>query len=253
MWPLLQADILGLLSADDLIGQRLGVAIEPGDTQSNINTKIAKVVGPGRDGKLGVGFLVLPVERAEDENPNIPGGPLKLWLTIQFCENVNINQSKQGTDIPIRIYAARAEKILKLYTPVGFTNSLVPATPVITEFTDDLNKALRIGNVEFTATEADDAPMRRLNRPQITVAGDVTQLSDIRYQINSGSPLATVVQASAAKIYYTLDGSHPWEGNPSAVLYSAPVAIAAACLFRARAFGVGDGQIASDTAAKNFV
>ena len=64
----------------------------------------------------------------------------------------------------------------------------------------------------------------------------------------------TVVQSQADSIYYTTDGSHPYAGNPQAKLYSAPVTVTEACLFRARAFGVdGDfNTIASDTAAQNF-
>jgi len=241
LWPLIQQDILGVLSADEFIGTRIGYAVEPGETISNINAKLTKVVGAGKDGKIGVGFLVLPIERAEDENPNMPGGPLKLTITIQFVENVNLNQSGTGAGIPIRVFAARCQKILKLYTPVGLTNSLVSETPVISEFTDDTNKALRIGQIEFTATEADDAPMRRLNRPTITVAG-----SDYPFAVS-------VTQPDSTAIYYTKDGSHPYEGNPQATLYAGPVTITEACLFRCRAFGAGDTQIASDTAAQNFV
>ena len=46
-----------------------------------------------------------------------------------------------------KLGAARAAKILKLYTPVGFTQSLVPSNPVISEFTDDKSKSLRVGRV----------------------------------------------------------------------------------------------------------
>ena len=169
LWQLLQNDILGVLSADEMIGTRLGVAIEPGDLESVINSKLVKSIGAGLDGKCGVGFLVLPIERAEDENPSMPGGPLKLTVTVHFVENVTINRSSTGTQIPIRIYAARAEKILKLYTPVGFAHSLIAATPAIFEFTDNKDKNLRVGAVEFFAREADEAPMQRLNRPQIIV------------------------------------------------------------------------------------
>ena len=240
LWPLIQADILAVLQADDFIGTRAGLAVEPGDVESVINSKLAKALGAGKDGRVGVGFLVLPIERAEDENPSMPGGPLKLTITIQFVENVTINQSATGTKTPIRIFAARAEKILKLYTPVALTQSLVPATPVISEFTDNANKNLRIGQVEFFAHEADDAPMQRLNRPQIAVAGSAYPFT------------VTVTQASAAAIYYTLDGSHPWAGNAAAVLYAGPVTVNQACLFRARAFGTSDAQLGSDTAAKTF-
>ncbi|HEV2692098.1 MAG TPA: FN3 associated domain-containing protein [Verrucomicrobiae bacterium] len=253
LWPLLQADINSMLSADELIGSRVGVVVEPGDTVSKIDAKLAQIVGAGTDGKLGVGFMTLPIERAVDENPNIPGGPLKLTITIDFVENVILNQSATGTQIPIRIYAARAAKILKLYTPVGLTQSLVPATPTISEFTDDKNKSLRIGRVEFYAIEADDAPMRRLDRPQIVIAGPANKISDIRYQLAGNGVTVTINQPQATKIFYTTDGTHPYEGNHTAKLYAGPVPIAEPCLFRCRAFGNGDCQLASDTAAKNFI
>lgn len=241
LWTLLQADILGVLDADDFIGTRNGILVEPGDTESNIATKLAKIIGAGKDGKIGVGYLVMPIERAEDENPSMPGGPLKLTITVQFCENVNLNQSETGTHIPIRIFAARAEKILKLYTPVGMTQSLVPATPVISEFTDNTNKQLRVGQIEFTAREADSLPMRRLNRPQIAVTGNAYPYS------------VSVTQSDGAAIYYTTDGSHPYANNPFAQLYAGPVSVTTAGMFRCRAFGTGDAQLASDTASALFV
>ena len=252
LWPLIQADILGVIAADDFLGTRGGVIVEPGDIESVINTKLAKIIGAGLDGKSGVGFLVMPIERASDENVNLPGGPLKLNIMVQWVENVLINNSSSGTGTPIRVYAAACEKLLKLYTPVGLTNSLVPATPVITEFTDNTNKNLRCGNVDFTASEADFQPFKRLGRPQITVAGSVTQMPNGNsYQIISGQPVATVnAVAGAMGIYYTTDGSHPYQNNPQATLYSGPVTIAGPCLFRARAFA--PGYAGSDTAAANF-
>ena len=243
LWPLIQADIHGLLQADELIGPRPGVLVEPGDIQSNVDSKLARSVGAGRDGKIGVGYLALPIERAEDEDVSSPFSALKLLITVDFVENVTLNQGATGTKLPIRIYAARAAKILKLYTPVGFTQSLVPHNPVISEFTDDKNKALRVGRVEFYAREADEVPLRRLNRPQLVVAG-------------AGFPCTiTVTQPDADSIYFTTDGSHPHAGNKSAKLYTDPVEITEPGLFRARAFGpTGDlNIIASDTAAHNFV
>ena len=239
LWPLIQADILGVLLADPILGARNGVLVEPGDVQSNIDVKLAKVIGQGSDGKNGVGFLVLPIERAEDENPSLPFGPLKLTITIQWCENVIVNNSSTGTQIPIRVYAALTEKILKLYTPVNLTQSLVPAKPVISEFTEPTNQNLRIGRVDFQASEADALVMNRLGRPVINVAG-------------SAYPYTATVTApgGATVVYYTTDGSHPYAGNAQATLYSGPVTVAQSGLFRARAFAAG--WVASDTAAYNF-
>lgn len=240
LWPLLQQDILGLLQADDFIGTRQGVLIEPGDIKNVVDTKLAKIVGAGLDGKKGVGFLVLPIERADDDNPSDPFSPFKLTITVQFVENVIINQSTDGTKIPIRIFAARAAKIMKLYTPVGFTQSLVARSPMISEFTDDTSKGNRCGQVEFTATEASFGGLARLNRPQISFTG-----SAFPYVV-------TVAQPVAAKIFYTLDGSHPYDRNAAAQIYSGPVTVTQPGLFRARAFGCKPSDVASDTAAQNF-
>ena len=239
LWPAIQADILGVLKADAFIGARPGIAVEPGDIQSVIDMKITKMIGQGSDNKVGAGFLVLPIERAEDEDISSPLSPLKLTITIDFVENVTLNQSDSGTQKPIRIYAARAARLLKLYTPVGFTQSLVAQNPVISEFTDDKNKALRVGRIEFLAREADGIPLVRLNRPNIQVSG-----SALPYVV-------TVSQPVADRVYYTLDGSHPYDGNPQAILYSGPVTVTDGGMFRARAFGpAGDfNTIGSDTAA----
>lgn len=254
LWPLLQADICGVLQSDEIIGPRAGVLVEPGDQQSVLDVKIAKALGTGSDGKSGVGFLVLPIERAEDEDPANPFGPFKLSIVVQFVENVTVNRGAVGTGIPIRIYAARAAKILKLYTPVGFTSNLVAARPVVSEFTDDSNKSLRVGQVEFTALEADAMPLMRVSRPQIAVAGATlvgAATNPPTYQLTTGSPATVTVTApGATEIWYTVDGSHPAKSSPTATLYSVPVQVTDAGLFRARAFA--PPMIGSDTAAVNF-
>ena len=238
LWPAIQADIFGVVSADPVLGNRAGVLVEPGDLASNIQTKITKVIGAGLDGKNGVGFLVRAIEHASDENPSVPFGPLKLSIVIQWCENVAVNNAPNGTGVPIRVYAALTAKILKLYTPVGLTTSLVPADPVIAEFTDPDLKNIRVGQVEFHAMEADFKPMNRLPRPQITFTG-------------SAYPYTVMVSApNAQTIYYTLDGSHPYAGNPQAFIYSAPVQVTQCGMFRARAFA--PGYVASDTQAQSF-
>jgi hypothetical protein len=251
LWPLIQRDLLGVLQADDFLGTRQGVLVEPGDLDSVIATKLARAIGAGQDGRSGAGFLVLPIERAEDDNVSLPGGPLKLTLAIQWVENVIINQSAAGTQIPIRVYAAHTEKILKLYTPVGLTQNLVPARPVISEFTDDTNKNLRVGRVEFLAMEADFRPFVRVNRPQMTVAGLATMASPNSYELTHAATVTVnAPDADPGQIYYTTDGSHPYAGNAAATPYTVPVTISTPCLFRVRAFA--RGKVGSDTAAVNL-
>lgn len=254
LWPLIQRDILGAISADDFLGARQGVLVEPGEIESVINQKIAKAVGVGADGRNGVGFLVMPIERAEDDNVSLPGGPLKLTLSIQWVENVIINHSDQGTRMSIRVFAAETERLLKLYTPVGLTQNLVPSRPVISEFTDNVQKQLRVGMVEFTAIEADFRPFHRVGRPQISVTGVVAaSLGSAANNYQLAGPAVVTVSAPGAdpgQVYYTTDGSHPYQGNAAALVYNLPVAITQPCLFRVRAFA--HGKAGSDTAAANF-
>ena len=248
LWPAIQADISGVLAADDFTGARKSVTIEPGDVESILENKVSAALGVGTDGKIGVGNLVLPIEEATDDNANMPGGPLKLGITVQWVENVLLNRGARGTGIPCRVWVAASEKILKLYTPVGFTQSLVPANPVIHEFTPDRDSNLRVGQLKFLAQEADFVPFIRLSRPQIVVAGDVTPMAaGNSYRINSGQPSVTITAPAATQIFYTTDNSHPWAGNAKAVPYSGPITISEPCLLRVRAFA--PGKTGSDAAA----
>ncbi len=245
LWPLIQRDILGCLQADAFLAARPGVLVEPGSTGAVLEAKTTAALGAGADGKLGAGYLVLPMETAEDDNANLPQGPLKLPVTVQFVENVLVNNGPRGTGVPLRVYAARAEKVLKLYTPVGFTQALVPANPVIAHFTSDQDANLRMGRVSFRATEADGTPLNKLPRPVITPNDG---------QGNGGGhpQTVTIMCPGATAIYYTLDYSHPWAGNPTAVLYSAPFSMTTAGMVRARGFAAGAQFIGSDTAAVAF-
>jgi hypothetical protein len=251
LWPLIQQDVLGCLQAHELIGTRHGVAVEPGDVAGALDAKVTRAVGPGLDGKVGVGFLVLPIEQASDDNVSLPGGPLRLTITVQFVENVTLNRGPRGTQLPCRIWTAVAEKALKLYTPVGLTQNFVPASPVIHEFTPDKDETLRVGQLEFTAVEADFKPFLRVNRPQITVSGAIVPTASNNYQL-TGPVTVTVTSpdADAGQIYFTTDGSHPYQGNAAAQVYNGPVAITAPCLFRVRSFA--KNKTGSDTAAVNF-
>ena len=254
IWPLIQQDILGVLKADAFIGARPGLQVEPGEIQSVIDTKLTKAIGKGNDGKSGVGFLVLPIEKVEDEDLSNPFGPYKLTITIQFVENVTINHGLNGTKIPIRIFAARCAKVLKLYTPVGLTQNLVARNPVISEFTDNTDQSRRVGQVEFTAREADAVPLIRLNGLRLAVAGG-RQVDSLNWRLEAGAAIVTITSpdVETEEIYYTTDGTHPYSANKTARLYDGPVTVTEACLFRARAFADGAGRIGSNTAAVNFI
>lgn len=245
LWPVIQQDIWGCLQADAFLAGRPGVLVEPGATAAVLAEKTTAALGAGADGTFGAGYLVLPIESAEDENANLPQGPLKLPITVQFVENVVVNHGPRGTGVPLRVYAARAEKVLKLYTPVGLTQALVPGNPVIAPLTPGADANLRGVRVSFFASEADAVPLVRLPRPQILPNDG---------QGNGGThpQTVTITCSGAAAIYYTVDGSHPWSGNPAATRYAGPFTVASAGLVRARGFGSGGQALGSDTAGVNF-
>lgn len=228
LWPVIQRDLYGVLAADAQLGTRPGVLLEPGDLASGFQNRVSSALSLGSDGRLGVGFLVLPIERAADENPGLPGGPLKLTLTVQWVENVTLNRGPRGTGLPLRVWVARAARALKLYTPVLLTQPLLPQNPLVHEFTPDHDDQLRIGQLDFTATEADSVPYNKLARPQLTATG---ALPNIVVTVTPPPNLD-----AAGLMYYTLDGSHPYARNPQAQLYTGPVTVNQPGLFRVRAY-----------------
>jgi hypothetical protein len=219
--------------------------IEPGAPAATVQAAVTKVLGPQANGRSGAGYLVLPVEQAFDDNASLPLGPLKLPVTIQFVENVVVNRGPRGTNIPIRVYAARAEKVLKLYWPVFLGKPFKPRHPVITEFTPQRDETLRVGQLNFETEEDDNTQLLKLPRPNL-------QPNDGQGNGGAHPQTVTITCAGATAIYYTLDNSHPWSGNPAAVLYSAPFIVSAPGLVRARGFAAGVQYLGSDTAAVSF-
>lgn len=241
--PLLQHDILGMFLADPVFAARPFVALEPQWSESEIQKEVAAVMGQGTDGLAGVGGIILPIINATDDDVSNPFGPLKWDIYVELVSNVEINLGAAGTGVPVRAFGRRGAHLLKLYTPVGFTQSLVAASPCIHEYNDPDNPGVRIVELHFTAREADDEIQFRVNRPQITVSG-----ADYPFTVTVAG------DSNTSTLWWTIDNSHPRLGNPSAKLYTQPVVIAGPCLFRVRAFGPDDNEniFGSDTAAQNF-
>lgn len=241
-WPLLQQDIAGVISADAVLGARPVVALDPGAMDSAIAEDVARVLGMGKDDRNGVGILVFPIRRVQDQDISNPFGPLTLGIRVHIVANTEINNGPVGTQIPLYMHARRVVMLLKLYTPVGFTQNLVAADPVMNEFTDN-DLGVEVAEIMFNAREADFTNQIRLNRPIIAVAGNAYPYT-----------VTVTGQALTDTIYFTTDNSHPYAGNATAQPYTGPVQIAAPCLFRARAFPAAGqvNQFASDTAAYNF-
>lgn len=227
-------DIFGVLAADPVMGQRGGARIEPGAPVSVVAAAVEKAVGVGKDGKVGLGWCVLPIEELIDDEPQVEFGPFKIPIFVDIVENVLLNQGPRGPKIPIRMLAAYAQKILKPYAAQNFFTDLVPENSAVILFTKHDDENLRVCRLRFYAYESDPFPFKQVDSPLLVPDHTVANVAGAnQYPFN-----VTITDASAAEVWFTTDGSHPWSGNPAAKLWDgqSSVAITAPCLLRARGF-----------------
>lgn len=233
---LLQRDIEARLNASANFADVAIVRVEPGDQAQTVLQKLAATTS--KSGKLGLAVLVLQIEDSADHFVEIPDGPLDYLIALQVVEQPELNRQANGTKKPGRIIAREVHRVLKHFTPVGFTHNFIPDEPAIEQVVyKDSN--LRVWQVNFTAREADTECRQKTPRvrmiPPRGAAASVQLFCD----------------AAAAVIYYTLDGTYPWSGNSTATLYTAPITLpSGATTLRAGAH-VTD-QIDSDISEADF-
>jgi hypothetical protein len=230
---LLAADLEARCNAEAYFADVVVVLVAPGDTETDVRQKLATLLG--KNDKRGVAILVLPVEDADDDLPEVAFGPLRLSIAFQVIEHPLLNKTASGgTGKPGRKVARRLRDLFKHYIPAGLAHCLVPEKNCITPLV--LKDGLRGWEVAFTAQEADEEVLEKAATPVLTQAGNTVVIT---------------CATSGAAVYYTVDESHPWSGNAAAILYSAPVAITVeGVTLRAGAFK--SGLIASDTARSSF-
>ena len=227
--PDLQAELLARAKADEYLGAVCIVDERVGDITKSINEALGLVTAVS--GKLGA-CIILQQPIASNAYNEIPGGLLQLDINFLVLEDVTLNSdATAGTLKTALALARRLVRVFQHFSPVGVGQPLVTKTPCITP-TEPPQGDLAY-NVGFTTIEADSDAFLKVAPPVISP--------------NTGAAPQTVTitcATSGAAIWYTLDGSAPWSGNPTALLYTAPVNVLAAGKLRAAAFK--NGSIGSD-------
>jgi len=230
----LEEDILGYLQSDWLMGARPGLLLEPGDVESIVAQKVTKALGAGADGKVGLGWYVVPIEDMLDDTPEVEFAPLLLPITVDIVENKTLNNGPRGPQMPIRYLAAYAQKILKCYSPQNLTTDFVPEKTALSLFTKQDDENLRFCRVMLHTYESDPVQLQQVNSPVLTPSAAVSQTAGQ----NVYPMTVTVNPMNAAVVWYTTDGSHPWAGNAAAIQWPLGQAlnITGPCFLRARGF-----------------
>jgi hypothetical protein len=244
---MIEQDLFAFLQSDPILGRRAGAVVEPGSVQSSVLKKVTEALAAGPDTKVGLGWIVLPIEDLIDADPEVEFGPLKLPIVVHIVESVILNQGPHGPKIPIRCLAAYTQKILKSYSATNLTTDLIPESDSISLFSKHDDENLRFCQIAFHTYESDPVAFQQVSSPFLTPSAPVSLVPG-----QNVYPMAvTILAPGVDAVYYTTDGSHPWEKNPAAVKWlGGAVNIQGKCFFRSRAFTAG--QLGSKTSSIFF-
>lgn len=225
-----QEDIAARLRADEVLGAVNIITERTGDIANEISRRLGLVRGVA--GAKGVCLVVLQIQgRASSANYPVP--MLELDPVVRVLEHPGVN--KEGPSA--LTLARRVSRVLWHYTAHGKTSPLVPSNPLILGVDDAIAPVAY--DVQFTCHEAEYVEEAQVVLPSITpLTGPAPETVTI------------TCDTEGSEIWYTLDGSHPWPGNPSAVLYTAPFTVTQAVQVRAGAYLAG--AVASSTASALF-
>jgi hypothetical protein len=226
----LQLDLAARLAADEYFAD-LTILTEK---KADIATEILNSLGTLTDktGKVGACVIVMSLV-GNLQFPDVGNSPLLLEPTIRVLEDPVINNGDTGTQKPALAIARRIIRMMHLYAPVGIASCLTgQKSGTLVPVADPL--APLAYEVRFQCMESDASGYQKAAMPILVPAE------------GAAPQTVTVTSATAgASIYYTIDGSFPSAVNPTAILYSAPIALAAAATLRAAAYKTG--YIASNT------
>lgn len=225
-----QEDFAARLNGDAYFADITVLLQRRGVTEADIEQALS--VLNEKIGKIGACVVVLkPGLVATD--PDAPGPEYRVSLTVQVITQPLFNDdATTGTLKVTEAIAERVRVVLHRFATAGGTYSFAAMEPAEVEAGKDsfsVTFTRRAGDYGFTAC----------GLPLISPdEGAVPQL-------------VTLTTATAgASIYYTLDGTYPWSGNPAALLYAAPFNVVAPATLRAVAFKAG--LIPSGAAAAAF-
>ncbi|MDB6108331.1 MAG: hypothetical protein JWR69_81 [Pedosphaera sp.] len=212
---LLPGELAARLEADAFFADIPVTVVEKGNLKAEMARRealnIAKV-----DGKRGAAVLVLQIV-ADDDYPNLTGGPLTLKPAFHVIENVEMNNDERGTKKSARRIARRIINVLKNFGMHGLVKPLSADKPAIEPFSpDDLGKNMVGYQVNMKCLEGAQETINVVQPPVIAAAATATP----QFTLTCPTPNAV--------IYYTLDDSYPSANNDQALPYTDPVDIPAA-------------------------
>lgn len=161
----------------------------------------------GRNGRAGCGILV-QMPAIDIRHPNLPGPEGFLQLTISVAEEPNVNMTPEvGTMLSAEEVCDTVLDTLHNYQVAGVGNLFAEGSAV------KPNESWPDGLLGYDCTFTVRSPRNQTLRTT-PPADDFTD-----------NILTLTCVDPNAVLYYTLDGSYPGPGNPSALVYSAPVNI----------------------------
>lgn len=205
-----------------------------GDIVSGIEEALGLV--KKRTNKIGACIILL--QAIADPTPiEVAGAVLDTEFTFRVLEDPVTNSGANGTGIRALTICRRLVRIHHFYQARGMMGIVEAKKPCIVPVTDQFAPVAY--EVRFTSSEESFDPNLKVATPAIAPGGGVVPQAVTLSCVTAG-----------AQIYYTVDGSHPWSGNPTALLYAAPINVVAAATLRAGAFKAG--MVASNINAEAF-
>ena len=224
-------ELAAYVQTDSVFGQMPVVVAEKGNVLAEVERLQAVITS--KKGKIGTALIVLPI-MADDAYNEVGFGPMKLFVTFQVIENVELNRGPSGSKRSCRWLARHLVKIVKPMRLGGLTTDFVCDKPCIEPGIVKLaSTELQSRMVNFFTWEADTEAM-----------GQVASLAFAQV----GNQVAISCATAGPAIWFTTDESFPAPSSAvpgsTAQLYAGPIPVPAAGLV-VRACAYVPGMIAS--------
>lgn len=210
-----QLDIHARLSADELFAAVPVLLQRRGVTEADVELALSTL--NEKSGKMGALAVVL-MPSLEPDSPESPGPRYRIVATVQVIEQPLFNLGDSGTGLSAE---QLAERVRLLLHHASFGRGSVwtfSGMEPVEQGEGKIAYGVRVSRLYG------DSYGNRLAVPTLTAAG---------------ATITATHPDAAAALWYTIDGSYPWPGNPAASLYAAPVVVAEPCTFRAAAYRPG--------------
>jgi hypothetical protein len=179
-----------------------------------VQQKLATLTGST---KIGLAVIVMQpkIPRAEK---NLPGPVVRVEQNIQVIEQVLLNRSASGTEIPANVATLRV--LAALHQQVMGRSILYADQKPVEPLPG------KKGYVTYLVT---------VYAEQLS-ASTVARVAPLAFGLDGDGDLLITTDTSGAAIYYTTDGSFPGPSNAEATLYSGAVPITDNLTIRAAAY-----------------